>query len=76
MNNAQKTVREIVDSKSKNEWEYLIDQWIHDERARAMLKRHLLDGVSIQEVSEAFHLSWVQTQHILQTNRVKLFKHI
>jgi len=69
-------VREIVDTKSRNEWEYLIDQWIHDERARAMLKRHLLDCISIQELSEAFNLSWVQTQHILQKSKIQLFKHI
>ena len=68
-------VREIVDTKSRSDWEHLIDEWIHSERDRAMLKRHLLDCISIQQLAEDFDLSWVQAQHILHKCKIQLFKH-
>lgn len=68
-------IREIVDSKSRADWEYLIDQWIHNERNREMLKKHLLDGLSIKELADIYDLSWVQTQAVLSKAKEQLFKH-
>ena len=36
---------------------YLIDEYIHSERDRKILKRRLIDGLTYEELSEEFNLS-------------------
>lgn len=67
---------EILNEKSRSEWERLIDEWVHNQRDREMLKRRLLDGVCIEPLSEEFNLSAVQTQSIISKAQKQLFKHI
>ena len=45
----------------RSEIEYLIDQWIFNERDRAILKRRLLDRICFEPLAEEFGLS---TQHV------------
>ena len=59
---------------SRTEWEYLIDEWIFNERDRAILKRRLLDGVCYEQLAEEFVLSVQQTKHIVYTLQNRLFK--
>lgn len=61
---------------SRSDWETLIDEWIFNERDRAMLKRRLLDGVCFEPLSEEFNLSVKQTQTIVYKLQEKLFKHL
>ena len=47
-------------SKSRSEWERLIDEWVigrNSERDKAILKRRLLDGVLLEPLAEEFGLS-------------------
>lgn len=61
---------------SRTEWENLIDEWIFNERDRAMLKRRLLDGICYEPLSEEFNLSVQQTKTIIYKTTEKLIKHI
>lgn len=61
---------------SRSEWECLIDQWIFNERDRAILKRRLLDGVCYEPLAEEFDLSVQQTKTIVYKATEKLIKHI
>lgn len=42
---------------SRTELEQLIDEWILNERNRAILKRRLIDGVCFEPLAEEFDLS-------------------
>jgi len=53
---------------------YLIDEYIHSERDRAILKRRLIDGVLYEALAEEFGLSVVQTKNIVYKLQNKIFK--
>ena len=55
---------------------YLIDQWIHNERDRAILKRRLIDGICYEPLAEEFDLSVRQVKNIVYKAQDKLFKHL
>ena len=61
---------------SRDEWCALIDQWIFNERDRAILKRRLLDGICFEPLAEEFGLSTQRTKSIVYKAQTKLFKHI
>lgn len=54
----------------------LIDEYIHSERDRAMLKRRLIDGICFEPLAEEFDLSVRQTKTIIYKAQEKLFRHI
>ena len=66
----------IINSKSRTEWEGLIDNWIHNEVDRKMLKRRLLDGVKFEGLAEEFELSVNHTQTRVKKAKEQLFKNI
>lgn len=66
-------------SKSRSEWERLIDEWVigrNAERDKAILKRRLLDGVLLEPLAEEFDLSVQQTKTIIYNSQSKIMKHI
>lgn len=66
----------IINSKSRKEWEELIDEWVHNEVDRKMLKRRLLDGICLEPLAEEFNISTVQCQSRVQKAKKQLFKNI
>ena len=52
----------------------LIDEHIHSERDRNILKRRLIDGVCYEPLAEEFDLSTVQVKRIVYRESVLLFK--
>ena len=58
----------------RSEWEKLIDEWIFNERDRAILKCRLLDGICYEPLAEEFNLSVQQTKHIVYRLQNRLFK--
>lgn len=68
--------RALINTKSRSEWERLINEWVHNEIDRQMLKRRLLDGVLIEPLAEEFNLSTVQCQKRLKKAQIQLFKNI
>lgn len=61
---------------SRSEIEYLIDQWIFNERDRAILKRRLLDRICFEPLAEEFGLSTQQVKNIVYRGMDRLEKHL
>lgn len=53
-----------------------IDEWIFNERDRAVLKRRLLDGICYEPLAEEFGLSVDRIKQIVYKSEAKLFKHL
>lgn len=68
--------KRIVDSISRDSWLHTIEQWVHNETDRAMIRRYFLDGATIEMIAEEICLSAVQTQKRLKRIKEQLFKHI
>ena len=54
----------------------LIDEWIHSERDRAIMKRRLIDGITQERLAEEFDMSVRQIKRIIYKNMDKLSAHI
>lgn len=52
----------------------LIDNKIHSERDRLLIKRRLIDGIKQNELADEFELSVRQVQKIIYKCQDKLFK--
>ena len=53
-----------------------IDEWIHSERDREILKRRLIDGICFEPLAEEFGLSPRHVKNIVYKAQETLFKHI
>lgn len=54
----------------------LIDEWIHSERDRRILKRRLIDGITYDKLAEEFDLSVRQIKKIVYKSEELLFIHV
>lgn len=54
----------------------LIDEYIHSERDRAILKRRLIDGVLFEALAEEFDLSVRHTKTIVYKGQEALFRRL
>lgn len=54
----------------------LIDEYIHSERDRKILKRRLVDGCCYEPLAEEFDLSVRQVKNIVYKSQDKLFRHM
>ena len=61
---------------SRSEISNLIDEWILNERNRAILKRRLLDGICYEPLAEEFDLSVRQVKNIVYKAEERLFSKI
>ena len=67
----------LLDSNlSRSQISNLIDEWIFNERDRAILKRRLLDGVCFEPLAEEFDLSVQQIKNIVYKSQTRLFSRI
>lgn len=53
----------------------LIDDWIHSERDREILKRRLIDGITFERLAEEFDMSPRQIKNIVYNQEQQLYKH-
>lgn len=53
----------------------LIDERIHHERNRAILKRRLIDGICFEPLAEEFDMSVRQIKRIVYKSEMALFRH-
>ena len=58
---------------SNSEIEHIIDEYIHNQKHRALLKRRLIDGICYEPLSEEFGLSVRQTKNIIYKNENIIF---
>ena len=61
---------------SNSQISFLIDEWIHSERDRAILKRRLCDHIFFEPLAEEFDLSVTQVKRIIYRNQEKIFKRL
>lgn len=54
----------------------LIEELIHSERDRAILRRRLIDGIRLEPLAEEFDLSTVQVKRIVSREQRRIFKMI
>lgn len=56
--------------------EHEIDEWIHSERDRKILKRRLIDGICYEPLADEMNMSVRQIKNIVSKAESKLFKHL
>lgn len=61
---------------SRTEIETAIDEWILNEKHRAILKRRLIDGICFEPLAEEFDMSVTQIKRIVYKGQDKVFRHI
>lgn len=54
----------------------LIDEWIHSERDRAIMKRRLIDGLTHEKLAEEFDISVRQAKRIIYKNMNILSRYV
>ena len=57
---------------SNSEVCYLIDQWIRNERDRAILKDRIINGLTFERLAEKHDMSVRQTKNIVYKSMEKL----
>ena len=53
----------------------VIDEHIHSERDRAILKRRFIDGLTYEKLAEEFDMSVRQIKNIIMKQQDKVLKH-
>ena len=61
---------------SRSELNTAIDEWILNEKHRAILKRRLLDGICFEPLAEEFDMSVRQIKRIVYKSQETLFRHL
>lgn len=61
---------------SNSEISQLIDEWLHNERDRKILKRRLIDGIIYERIAEEYGLSVTQVKNIVSNGRKELLRHL
>lgn len=57
---------------SNTELSHIIDEWIKSDRDRKLMKRRLIDGITIEKLAEEFGLSVKQAFRIITKNNIFL----
>lgn len=61
---------------SRSELTAAIDEWILNEKHRAILKRRLIDGICFEPLAEEFDMSVRQVKRIVYKAQEILFRHL
>lgn len=59
---------------SRTEIHHLIDEYIHNEYHRAILKRRLTDGITYEKLAEEFDMSVGQIKNIVYKSQDRLMR--
>lgn len=70
------TINERIDMYDNYELAELINRYVKGDRARAMLKRRLIDGILFEPLAEEFDMSVRQVKNLIYKSQEQLFKHI
>lgn len=63
-------------SLSRSELQYLIDQWIFNERHRLILADRIFNGTTYERLAEKYDLSSQQVKNIVYKSMDRLEKHL
>lgn len=61
---------------SRSELQYLIDQWIFNERNRLILSDRIFNGTTYERLAEKYDLSTQQVKNIVYKAMDRLEKHL
>lgn len=61
---------------TNNDIEKIIDDYIHNERDRYILKRKYMDGITHEKLAEEFKLSNTQIKNIIYKYRDMIFERL
>ncbi len=61
---------------TNSQLEHLINEYIHSERDRKILKRRLIDGICYEPLAAEFDMSPRQIKSIIYKQQGHLFRHI
>lgn len=61
---------------SRSELQYLIDQWIFNERNRLIISDRLFNGTTYERLAEKYGLSTQQVKTIVYKSMDRLEKHL
>lgn len=61
---------------TNSEVSHVIDEWIHSERDRRIIKRRLIDGICFEPLAEEFDLSVRQVKKIVYKTEECVFMHL
>lgn len=61
---------------SRSEIEHAIEEWVLNERYRAIMRRRLIDGITYERLAEEFDMSVSQIKRIVYKSGDKVFKHL
>lgn len=79
MSNVQRNrtskIKEVIEY-TNSDMELLINEHIHSERDRQILKRRLIDGICYEPLAEEFDLSVSQVKRIVHRCENIVFKYI
>lgn len=64
------------DDYSNTQLQRAIDEWIHSERDRKIMKRRLIDGICFEPLAEEFDMSVTQIKRIVYKHEMKIYSHI
>lgn len=61
---------------SRSDIEHAIDEWILNEKYRAIMKRRLIDGITYEWLADEFQMSTSQIKRIVYKCEDRIFKHL
>jgi hypothetical protein len=61
---------------SNSEISKVIDEYIHNQKHREIMKRRYIDGILQENLAEEFNISVRQVQNIIYKNENIIFKHL
>lgn len=65
-----------LDDITNSQIEAVIDEYIHSERDRAIMKRRLIDGICYEPLADEFNLSVVGIRKIVSKCEKIIFRHL
>ena len=54
----------------------IIGEYIHDEKHRAIMRRRMMDNITLERLAEEFELSVSQVKRIIWKNMNIVFRHL
>ena len=54
----------------------IVDEYIHSERDRGIMKRRLIDGICYEPLAEEFDLSTLQVKRIVRKQSERILQHV
>lgn len=63
-------------NRPRSEVEHVINEWVFNERDRAVMKRRFLDGLTYEKLAEEFELSTQRVKSIVYKWKDTMFSHL